>query len=171
MGCICSKALLANQYVSENHRRDRELKSNKLAKRLDGAVVARADGAGNDATIRLITNPRTDDNAGSTPISSDEEEKKKKKKMGVTKGMAAGASGGKLPLGLNRITSVTNGERGAQVVAGWPSWLTAVAGEAISGWVPRKADSFEKLDKVCSFASTSNILACPLLFLFTCLAM
>lgn len=150
MGCICSKALLSNQYVSENHRRDKELKSNKLTKRLDGAVAARADGAGNDATIRLITNPRTEDNAGSTPISSDEEEKKKKKKkMGVTKGMAAGASVGKLPLGLNRITSVTNGERGAQVVAGWPSWLTAVAGEAISGWVPRKADSFEKLDKVC----------------------
>lgn len=148
MGCICSKALLSNQYVSENHRRDKELKSNKLAKRLDGAVAARADGAGNDATIRLITNPRTEDNAGSTPISSDEEEKKKKKKTGVTKGMAAGASVGKLPLGLNRITSVTNGERGAQVVAGWPSWLTAVAGEAISGWVPRKADSFEKLDKI-----------------------
>jgi hypothetical protein len=43
---------------------------------------------------------------------------------------------------------MSNGERGAQVVAGWPSWLTSVAGEAINGWVPRRADSFEKLDKV-----------------------
>ena len=37
---------------------------------------------------------------------------------------------------------------GEQVSAGWPTWLAAVAGEAIKGWVPRKADSFEKLDKV-----------------------
>ena len=37
---------------------------------------------------------------------------------------------------------------GAQVAAGWPSWLSAVAGEAIKGWIPRHAASFEKLDKV-----------------------
>jgi hypothetical protein len=34
------------------------------------------------------------------------------------------------------------------VSAGWPRWLTDVAGEAVRGWVPRKAESFEKLDKV-----------------------
>lgn len=34
------------------------------------------------------------------------------------------------------------------VAAGWPPWLAAVAGDAIRGWIPRKADSFEKLDKV-----------------------
>lgn len=37
---------------------------------------------------------------------------------------------------------------GEQVAAGWPAWLSAVAGEAIQGWVPLKADSFEKLEKV-----------------------
>ncbi|XP_042444568.1 protein IMPAIRED IN BABA-INDUCED STERILITY 1-like isoform X2 [Zingiber officinale] len=37
---------------------------------------------------------------------------------------------------------------GEQVAAGWPSWLSAVAGEAIQGWVPLKADSFEKLEKI-----------------------
>uniref|UniRef100_A0A2P2M014 Protein kinase domain-containing protein n=2 Tax=Rhizophora mucronata TaxID=61149 RepID=A0A2P2M014_RHIMU len=35
-----------------------------------------------------------------------------------------------------------------QVAAGWPSWLATVAGEAIRGWLPRRADSFEKLDKI-----------------------
>ncbi|CAI5495096.1 unnamed protein product [Closterium sp. Naga37s-1] len=35
-----------------------------------------------------------------------------------------------------------------QVAAGWPSWLASVASEAIKGWVPRRADSFEKLDKI-----------------------
>ncbi|KAL4380363.1 hypothetical protein AHAS_Ahas04G0026000 [Arachis hypogaea] len=48
------------------------------------------------------------------------------------------------------VFSVTNGERGALVIAGWPSWLAAVAGEAINGWIPRRADSFEKFDKASS---------------------
>ncbi|KAI3854237.1 hypothetical protein MKW98_024660 [Papaver atlanticum] len=34
------------------------------------------------------------------------------------------------------------------VAAGWPPWLAAVAGEAIKGWIPRRADSFEKMDKI-----------------------
>jgi cyclin-dependent kinase 12/13 len=37
-----------------------------------------------------------------------------------------------------------------QVAAGWPSWLASAAGEAIRGWVPRRANTFEKLDRVCS---------------------
>lgn len=37
---------------------------------------------------------------------------------------------------------------GEQVAAGWPPWLTAFASEAIQGWVPLKADNFEKLEKV-----------------------
>lgn len=37
---------------------------------------------------------------------------------------------------------------GEQVAAGWPTWLSEVCGEALSGWLPRKADSFEKIDKV-----------------------
>lgn len=34
------------------------------------------------------------------------------------------------------------------VAAGWPSWLTAVAADAIDGWVPLKADAYERLDKI-----------------------
>jgi cyclin-dependent kinase 12/13 len=44
--------------------------------------------------------------------------------------------------------SFANRARGDQVAAGWPAWLSAVAGEAIDGWTPRGADSFEKIDKV-----------------------
>ncbi|CAN0924340.1 Cyclin-dependent kinase C-2 C [Linum grandiflorum] len=35
-----------------------------------------------------------------------------------------------------------------QIAAGWPSWLSAAAGEAINGWVPFQADAYEKLEKV-----------------------
>ncbi|KAL5217288.1 hypothetical protein ABZP36_017972 [Zizania latifolia] len=41
-----------------------------------------------------------------------------------------------------------NRARGEQVAAGWPAWLSAVVGEAIDGWTPRRADSFEKIDKI-----------------------
>ncbi|XP_050223476.1 probable serine/threonine-protein kinase At1g54610 [Mercurialis annua] len=31
---------------------------------------------------------------------------------------------------------------------GWPSWLMAVAGDAIGDWTPRRANTFEKLEKI-----------------------
>ncbi|CAI9109759.1 OLC1v1009654C1 [Oldenlandia corymbosa var. corymbosa] len=37
---------------------------------------------------------------------------------------------------------------GEHVAAGWPAWLTAVAGEAIEGWVPLRSDTFERLEKI-----------------------
>lgn len=36
----------------------------------------------------------------------------------------------------------------AQVAAGWPAWLVSVAGEALVDWAPRRASTFEKLEKV-----------------------
>ncbi|XP_059440886.1 probable serine/threonine-protein kinase At1g54610 [Corylus avellana] len=47
--------------------------------------------------------------------------------------------------GMGTVPKATEGE---QIAAGWPSWLAAVAGEAIRGWTPRRADSFQKLDKI-----------------------
>lgn len=41
-----------------------------------------------------------------------------------------------------------------QVAAGWPSWLAVVAGEAIKGWLPKRANNFIKLEKVCSLLET-----------------
>ncbi|XP_024930919.3 probable serine/threonine-protein kinase At1g54610 [Ziziphus jujuba] len=49
---------------------------------------------------------------------------------------------------MSRIASIPNGVEGEQNAAGWPSWLTSVAADAIEGWLPRQADSFEKLDKI-----------------------
>lgn len=47
-----------------------------------------------------------------------------------------------------RLSNPPKNVHGEQVAAGWPSWLSAVAGEAINGWTPRRADTFEKIDKV-----------------------
>ncbi|CAA2966486.1 probable serine threonine- kinase At1g54610 [Olea europaea subsp. europaea] len=37
---------------------------------------------------------------------------------------------------------------GATTREGWPSWLVDVAGDAIKNWTPRRANTFEKLDKI-----------------------
>ncbi|KAH9305463.1 hypothetical protein KI387_009867 [Taxus chinensis] len=47
-----------------------------------------------------------------------------------------------------RPRNVPRHSEGEQVAAGWPAWLSAVAGEAIKGWIPRRADTFQKLDKI-----------------------
>lgn len=47
-----------------------------------------------------------------------------------------------------RLGNLQKYVEGEQVAAGWPAWLSAVAGEAIQGWVPLRAESFEKLEKV-----------------------
>ncbi|EOA16209.1 hypothetical protein CARUB_v10004349mg [Capsella rubella] len=35
-----------------------------------------------------------------------------------------------------------------QAAAGWPAWLCSVASEAVNGWVPLKAEAFQKLEKI-----------------------
>jgi cyclin-dependent kinase 12/13 len=47
-----------------------------------------------------------------------------------------------------RLSNPPKNLHGERVAAGWPSWLSAVAGEAINGWTPRRADSFEKIAKI-----------------------
>ncbi|GJM85278.1 hypothetical protein PR202_ga01714 [Eleusine coracana subsp. coracana] len=42
------------------------------------------------------------------------------------------------------ISSMPQGFSGEHVIAGWPSWLTSVAGEIVEGWLPRRADTFER---------------------------
>lgn len=49
---------------------------------------------------------------------------------------------------MSRISSTPCGVEGEEIAAGWPSWLTSVAAEAVQGWTPRSTESFEKLNKV-----------------------
>ncbi|KAI3759535.1 hypothetical protein L6452_07422 [Arctium lappa] len=39
-------------------------------------------------------------------------------------------------------------EYSLKTAQGWPSWLSAVAGDAIKDWTPRRANTFEKLAKI-----------------------
>ncbi|KAI8028342.1 putative serine/threonine-protein kinase [Camellia lanceoleosa] len=55
-----------------------------------------------------------------------------------------------------RLSNLPKHKHGEQVAAGWPSWLSAHVGEAIDGWLPRRADTFEKIDKIGS-GTYSNV--------------
>ncbi|KAI5676452.1 hypothetical protein M9H77_07402 [Catharanthus roseus] len=55
-----------------------------------------------------------------------------------------------------RLGNLPKNKYGEQVAAGWPSWLSAHVGEAIDGWLPRRADTFEKIDKIGS-GTYSNV--------------
>ncbi|KAL4584711.1 hypothetical protein LXL04_009319 [Taraxacum kok-saghyz] len=39
-------------------------------------------------------------------------------------------------------------EYSLKITQGWPAWLSDVAGDAIKDWTPRRANTFEKLDKI-----------------------
>lgn len=168
MGCICSKGIPANDYVAENHSKERHLKSNRSSRhgaslRKEESVL-HSDGGQSDAMARLILNQHGEENAGSTSESDDAEKATPIGKAASAKPLRQeqrpSMEDGEKRVGVHnnnnnatpRIIGVVIGEKGALVIAGWPSWLTSVAGEAINGWVPRKADSFQKLDKV-SFSS------------------
>ena len=73
--------------------------------------------------------------------------------LGVPVAAAAGDGRPRRRLGGRRAAGPRQGcvpEAAAaeQLAAGWPPWLVAVAGEALRGWAPRRADTFEKLNKV-----------------------
>ncbi|KAL1088433.1 hypothetical protein V6Z11_D08G251600 [Gossypium hirsutum] len=55
-----------------------------------------------------------------------------------------------------RLSNLPKHLRGEQVAAGWPSWLSDACGEALNGWIPRRADTFEKIDKIGS-GTYSNV--------------
>ncbi|XP_061375984.1 probable serine/threonine-protein kinase At1g09600 [Gastrolobium bilobum] len=147
MGCVCSKGKFANDYVAGNGKHKKKDKELKAIRSSASLTVTENDSI---ATARLISNP----SRAATPISSDEGEKNKngattaKPLLQMGSDVGGGQGQGQGQPRVSKIFSLNRGERGAQVLAGWPSWLTAVAGEAISGWIPRRADSFEKLDKI-----------------------
>lgn len=152
MGCICSKGSKDENQVKKERVSKKSSKRFVSSSRKDELLVD-VDNGGNDATTRLISEEHAEKSAGSTPALWDQGQKKPivsdktvVPHMQRRATMDAGEREGKPQ--MCRVFSTRNGIDGAQVVAGWPSWLTAVAGEAIKGWVPRKADSFEKLDKV-----------------------
>ncbi|KAI4333663.1 hypothetical protein L6164_018443 [Bauhinia variegata] len=137
MGCLCCKP----SAIEDSKESPRERLSSKpsLDERASRATSSRREEAyrvkdrydSNDGRTTLIDKHGN----GSVRLHGDNFERKREKMEYI---VAQHPSIGTVP-------KATEGE---QVAAGWPSWLASVAGEAIKGWLPRRADSFEKLDKI-----------------------
>ncbi|XP_011100264.1 probable serine/threonine-protein kinase At1g54610 [Sesamum indicum] len=137
MGCVCGKPSSAVK-ASEESPKQRELikktselrEARAISSKRDESLSRKEKLETGDIKIGLIDRKVS----GSRRVRDDYYEKKRDSSEDV----------GNFP-GLRNLPKAIEGE---QVAAGWPSWLVAVAGEAIRGWIPRKADTFEKLDKI-----------------------
>ena len=87
--------------------------------------------------------------SGCTKVGPTESDGNKKFILGSNNGESGRVSstGGSESVSF-RLGNLQKYVEGEQVAAGWPTWLSAVAGEAIHGWLPLRVDAFEKLEKV-----------------------
>ncbi|XP_038989997.1 probable serine/threonine-protein kinase At1g54610 [Phoenix dactylifera] len=171
MGCVSSKGISHDEQGEARRRKDskKSLKRLVSSSKREEVSVAGADAdprVGIDGgTTRLI--PKSQENAISAPpLLPDDREKAAVAVDWTCKGgryrrqasLDVKADRVKPDLktvgtGIDKdsnlaISTVPNGFEGEHVAAGWPSWLTNVAREAVRGWLPRRKDSFEKLDKI-----------------------
>ncbi|KAL6642375.1 hypothetical protein ACP70R_020556 [Stipagrostis hirtigluma subsp. patula] len=124
MGCLCSKGANDVNATSENRTPRKDDSTSAVSAKTEDAVT-------NDGSTALL-----------------------KKNENTIKSDTLQLGGGeKVVVALDvRISSGNNadlkGLSGEHVVAGWPAWLVNVAPKAVEGWLPRRAESFEKLAKI-----------------------
>ncbi|KAJ4950501.1 hypothetical protein NE237_027333 [Protea cynaroides] len=156
MGCICSKGSSSDQ-PEEVQREKVSIQSSQrlVTSSRREEIVVQTDGIGNRAFdgTALLKAPQQENPNSTLRMPSDKGEKKPlvvqpPLKVHHQRRATLDISTGRGEQPVSRIITMPNGAAAEQAAAGWPSWLTAVAGEAIKGWVPRRADTFEKLDKI-----------------------
>lgn len=141
MGCICSKGANVNKHEAKN-----ELERSKSPTQLTLPVEVLVKG-----NISSAVHSRSSV-LQSGYVKAQHVEQNPKEKIierpssGHQRFLISGSARGRGKQTL--VPSITRLPRGEAVAAGWPPWLTSVAGEAIEGWSPRSADSYEKLKKV-----------------------
>ncbi|KAG6523869.1 hypothetical protein ZIOFF_013756 [Zingiber officinale] len=165
MGCIYSKGTDPDEHI----RKQQPKSLNRLlsVSKKDEVVAAILDVAinGSRASTPRYYSKRHDSSFAALPLSPEEREKKvapladRKRSVGAHPRRATAAAGanadGLEGVGVSNkiedsagIVDVPNGFAREHAAAGWPSWLASVAGEAVKGWLPRRANSFEKLNKI-----------------------
>ncbi|CAK9233307.1 unnamed protein product [Sphagnum troendelagicum] len=169
MGCACTKQRVPHQGL-ESYKEEKVSAAGGVVRRrrpstsakvetADAAILVATGGKDNKDPVKLRTKKNV---INSQAVSEEEEEEEEEELVVDVAGQprrkreqaaqeeeeeeeeeeAAGDGG----MRLSHIP--TKNIEAEQVAAGWPGWLSAVAGEALKGWIPRHAASFEKLDKI-----------------------
>ncbi|GFY85288.1 protein kinase superfamily protein [Actinidia rufa] len=148
MGCICSKGSNADDFVVDNVN-ERELNKSSVQVLSPSKKEEIIVGVVYDESVKTISKPVLQANMSSVRSKKDEEDKKTRIVERPTSGhhqrratLDALSNDGRAT--MSRMISLPHATEREQIAAGWPSWLTSVAGEAVQGWLPRSADSFEK---------------------------
>lgn len=162
MGCICSKGSSTDHDDVVEHEKEKEIQVDKSSVQLVAPSVREE--------IKEIVKPNvtSEDNGVTTKVDDDEKTRiTERPKDGRFKRQSTMDFG--LIRSRSRVVNMPHGGIGELCAAGWPLWLSSVAQEAIQGWVPRSAESFEKLNKVSSnviFKSlhfyTLKCIVCPM---------
>ncbi|PON73944.1 Serine/threonine protein kinase [Parasponia andersonii] len=139
MGCVFAREL-SSRTVSESKRESRDLRVESTRK-VDEVSVGKVEEESNDVEVH---------DGGATA----ETTQKEKKGDGDQRPPKEGGRRRSKP--NQRLSNLPKHARGEQVAAGWPVWLTEACGEALNGWIPRRADTFEKIDKIGS-GTYSNV--------------
>ncbi|XP_019431399.1 PREDICTED: probable serine/threonine-protein kinase At1g54610 [Lupinus angustifolius] len=146
MGCVTSKNLvvedsreedLRTKLTSRSKRETSEMSVSRLSSSIRVEGIRERDKLfdGVDMKASLLDK----NGSGSVELYDDDGDRNGKKKMEKPELTALNHPG------LGRILKASEGE---QVAAGWPTWLSSAAGEAIEGWTPRSANTFERFFKI-----------------------
>jgi len=167
MGCICSKGT-AEEEVSDQHEKPKENWNKTSSVQLIAPVTSKKDefshksvdgSSGGRKADGLAPKPSARASGLIVPVDHSDgktvivERPTRCHRRWPTADIGTGGGGFNIFPPSNIPTIVPHSPEAELIAAGWPSWLTSVAGEAIKGWVPRRAESFEKLDKVSSLYS------------------
>lgn len=160
MGCICSKGAADEEININESEKIKENGLDKSSVQLVAPIPSKkeeddnGDGGGSrkDGSVRPVI--KSTNVGGATVVPLEDGQKSTKIVKVPSKGhhqrwatMDLGSSRHQQQ-NVVRMTTMPHASEVELIAAGWPQWLTSTAGEAIKGWLPRRADSFEKLDKI-----------------------
>ncbi|KAL9233747.1 hypothetical protein vseg_008703 [Gypsophila vaccaria] len=139
MGCICSKQAASSSPSYDEIREIRVKRS--TTRQFDDNTV-------NESYQSHNLQRTSKDEDSIIELFDEEDDKLEKKNTGKKlKSIKSKNSSSNFSVSL-KFGSVKSQVGSEQATAGWPNWLTTVAGEAIQGWVPLRADAYEKLEKI-----------------------
>ncbi|KAK6787312.1 hypothetical protein RDI58_015837 [Solanum bulbocastanum] len=141
MGCICSKGSSTDHDDVVEHEKEKEIQVDKSSVQLVAPSVREE--------IKEIVKPNVTSEDNGVKTKADDNEKtriRERPEDGRFKRQSTMDFG--LIRSRSRVVNMPHGATGELCAAGWPLWLSSVAQEAIQGWVPRSAESFEKLNKI-----------------------
>ena len=162
MGCLCSKGTHVNNHVAEYEAKketERSQRPTELTPPVE--VTVRGNDASRNSRSSMKSSLRLHSVKGEPVEQNPRDKIINRPASGHRRNLTLDSMRGRgRQEPVTSVTSIPHGTKGEAATAGWPPWLTSVAGEAVKGWAPRSADSYEKLKKVSRVFSLTLVRVC-----------